>query len=244
MSGRVDGQGIYDGMPAYRQDRDWVEVRDSGAWRVQSLPVVTSIADLSAVSNPHTGLVASDTGNAVLHRYTGSAWQSITPHRQVVTLTGTTASIVFSSIPATTKTITLRVTGRGDAAGATVVQLYMRINGDSGGNYYGIRHAIANTTESIQNYSVSTVAAVGWISGPVAASNHFGQSTIELTGWSQASHMLNFTAHSAVYPSAATSMHETGGGVYNVAGPYTSITLIANLGNFVVGTEATLEAWL
>lgn len=66
--------GAYDGFTVWRQDRKWLEVYDGTGWRVQGTATVTSVADLSAITHPYTGQLASDGAAGVLHRYTGAAW--------------------------------------------------------------------------------------------------------------------------------------------------------------------------
>jgi hypothetical protein len=66
--------GKYDGMQIYRQDRNWVEIYDGAAWRVQGVGIVTSIADLAAITDPVAGQLASNTADGLIYKYTGSAW--------------------------------------------------------------------------------------------------------------------------------------------------------------------------
>lgn len=70
----------YDGMAVWRRDRDWLEVHDGTAWRVQGVAICTSTADRdSAITNPEAGQLAFVTSNATLYRYTGGGWVTVNP---------------------------------------------------------------------------------------------------------------------------------------------------------------------
>lgn len=66
--------GLYDGLQVYRKDRDWTEIYDGTAFRVQSLPIVSSTSDLSAITNPATGATAFNTADDAVYRY-NSTWR-------------------------------------------------------------------------------------------------------------------------------------------------------------------------
>lgn len=71
------------GLEVWRTDRKWLEVCDGAAWRVQGVPIVTSVADLAAITNPVAGNVAWNTGDAKMYAYVGGAWKPQTPGRIV-----------------------------------------------------------------------------------------------------------------------------------------------------------------
>lgn len=67
----------YDGMAVWRQDRDWAEVYDGSAWRVQGVAICTSEADRdSAITHPRSGQYAATTDADTLWQYDGAtaAW--------------------------------------------------------------------------------------------------------------------------------------------------------------------------
>jgi hypothetical protein len=64
--------GLYNGFTIWRQDRKWLEVHDGTAWRVQGVPIVTSVADLAAITAPLTGQIAWCTADDSFYRYSGS----------------------------------------------------------------------------------------------------------------------------------------------------------------------------
>ncbi len=68
--------GAYDGMPVYRKDRRWVEINDGNVWRPLSIPIVSSVADLSAITHPATGSLAYNTADDGIYRYNGG-WRRV-----------------------------------------------------------------------------------------------------------------------------------------------------------------------
>ena len=65
----------YDGMEIYRLDRDWVEIYDGTAWRVQGLALCSSIVDRdAAITHPTAGTEAYVTGTRTRYVYDGTVW--------------------------------------------------------------------------------------------------------------------------------------------------------------------------
>ena len=48
----------YDGMPIWRADRNWTEVYDGTAWRVQGIAIVADVSGLSYITDPIDGQAA------------------------------------------------------------------------------------------------------------------------------------------------------------------------------------------
>lgn len=87
----------YDGYAVYRADRNWVEIHDGTAWRVQGVAVCSSGTDRdAAITNPYSGQLAIVTNVGLVYRYDGAAWQKLVPSRvtnaqdAVATTTSTT----------------------------------------------------------------------------------------------------------------------------------------------------------
>lgn len=72
----------HDGMPIYREDRDWIEVFDGAVWRVQGVAVCTSTTDRdNAITNPYSGQLAVTTDTDQLWHYDAATtqWRYATP---------------------------------------------------------------------------------------------------------------------------------------------------------------------
>lgn len=65
----------YDGFTIYRQDRDWIEVYDGTAFRVQGIAVCSSTSDRdTAITNPVNGQYAVTTDTNTLWVRAGGSW--------------------------------------------------------------------------------------------------------------------------------------------------------------------------
>lgn len=232
--------GIYDGLHVYRQDRDWIEVYDGAAFRVQGVARVTSFADLSAVSNPATGQLAVNTADGTQYRYDGSAWV-ITLYRVVQKVTGSpVARVTFSSIPTSIRVLTCTWTARGTSA---VIASNMRaqVNNDNGTNYDNNFMQVNNSTVS-GNVGVGVnVWQIGVCTAGSAAANNFGSGELHIPGWNNPhSANLNCQYRSHMWESAANSWYQSGGGLYFAGGPFNRLDFFCDTGNIDTGSEFLL----
>jgi len=79
----------HDGQAVYRTDRDWVEIYDGTAWRVQGLALCSSGSDRdTAVTHPYAGQLAYISNVSAVHRYSGSAWVPERPAARMLRTTG------------------------------------------------------------------------------------------------------------------------------------------------------------
>lgn len=65
---------LYEGLTIYLTDRDWIEVYDGSFWRVRGQSVVSSFANLSQITSPYNGQIATDTATNTVWQYNGSMW--------------------------------------------------------------------------------------------------------------------------------------------------------------------------
>jgi hypothetical protein len=73
-----DALTAWDGLQIYRRDRDWVEIRDGSAWRVQGVAVCTSTADRdAAITHPYNGQIAVTTDLGIVWRRHAGAWGTL-----------------------------------------------------------------------------------------------------------------------------------------------------------------------
>lgn len=108
----------FDGMVIYRQDRDWVEIHDGTAWRVQGTAICSSTADRdSAITSPVNGQLAFTTDTNILYVRASGAWTEylgkLLPRGLVATTTFTTDSATWTTSEVITRTVTFTaVAGR------------------------------------------------------------------------------------------------------------------------------------
>ncbi|WP_225727293.1 MULTISPECIES: hypothetical protein [unclassified Nocardia] len=68
----------YSGQTVYRQDRGWLEISDGSRWRVPSIPVCASFADLTAtIKDPALGQLVLSADDGMLYRWTGGSWLGV-----------------------------------------------------------------------------------------------------------------------------------------------------------------------
>lgn len=235
----------FDGMVIERQDRSprWLELYDGTAWRVITDAVCSSTSDRdTAITNPYTGQRAFVTADLLTYRYTGSAWVVHGLYRQTTLLGADAASVTLSSIPSTLKRLAVTWTARSTAA-AVFDDLRMRINGNTGTNYFGNLHTQQNTTiSSFAEVSLTYGTVGGGIAAASAAASNFGSGEVTFTGWNAPASRpaLNWLWAGHMFESAANSFYSQGGGLFIVAGPYTSLTFLAGAGNLKAGSEFTV----
>lgn len=234
--------GLYDGMTIYRRDRDWVEVYDGAAWRVQGMPIVSSSADLSAITNPSTGQTAFATGDKQIYYYTGSAWRVQGAYRGVTKLASPAASATFT-LPTYLTDVTIRVSAR-STTGAVNDSLVMRINSvSSGTSYLSTNLTVATTTlGAVNNPSGIDDFWICNIPGNNANPGYYGPAHIDISGWNDPHSTLSAMWRGFTYPdSAANAWLHHGGGHFVVDGPYTTIQLLPGSGaNFATNTQFTV----
>lgn len=235
----------YDGMVIERMDRNprWLELYDGTAWRVITDAVCSSTSDRdTAITNPYNGQLAMIQSSGQMYRHTGSAWTAHQQYRDAIVLGADAASITFSSIPASLKTVQVEWTARSTAA-VVNLDMHMRINGSSAASYSHLISYQVNTTYSNFSNTGIAQATVGAMLAANAGANNFASGYIHFPGWSASPGRLTWTNRSFYIETLAASAFGDGGGMFFVAGPYTSITLFPSSGNFLTGSQFTLYGW-
>lgn len=163
------------------------------------------------------------------------------------TLTATSASVVFSSIPTNLRRLRCTFFAKADNA-VTVQLLLMRVNGDSSASYfYEYSQAQNNAGNPLQlGANGATSGNVGLTGG--TSTFFFGSGTIDFQNWDRLSvqNQLSWTFNSeAIGNALANFTANSGGGTYNGnTAPYTSLTFFPQAGNFIAGTDFQLEGSL
>ncbi len=199
-------------------------------YRVDSLPVVSSTADLSAITNPHTGMVASNTGDGLMYRYTGAAWVVHGLWRATTELS--VAGTFSFTVTSTLRNLTIRYTARSTAATVTDVA-YLRINNNSTALDY--LHQI-NQVIDAANFPDANPATdkffIANIPGSTTTSTCFGGGVINIQGWDAPHQTLSATWQGHCYAdSNVNAFLVTGGGWFRGSGPYTTVQIFPTAGN-------------
>lgn len=230
--------GMYPGYTIYRTDRKWIEEYDGTYWRVQGVPLVSSLSDCAAITHPLTGMLASDSSARTRYRYTGSAWE-VQEWKYSYTTTGTEADITVSPIPSTLKTLEITLTARSTIS-ASIGVVFLQINGDGGFNYYNsYMFSQAGATGYI-NTSANATWTIGYAAGASSTAGLFVASESTIVGWDNPHASCLTAMYRGGFYDSTTNVTWNGGGAYKGAGPYTSLRLSTGSGSFVVGTEVNI----
>lgn len=177
-----------------------------------------------------------------------SSWSMLTPYRKKFLLTGATASIVFTlpTLPFALARASVRWQARSDAGGFAAQNIQMRINGDASAQYNTqmLQGSATGVTAAAQ--TATTFANVGLQPVAAATAGTFATGEIRflgLEGPTGHTTSLGWTFDNMIMSPATGQWAQTGGGNWVGAAPYTSITLFPQAGNWVAGSEFTLEAW-
>lgn len=173
----------------------------------------------------------------------GTSWVDGMPiYKARSTLGGTTASVTFSGLPTnpSLREVWITWTARGDTA-AGAVNVRMRINGSSAAVYNSQVHQASNTVSSAAQLLASTSSIIGLMAGSTALAGVYGVGKVDIPGFnSPHSGFLGWNYQSSVMDTTNGVFVNNGGGNFTPAGPYTSITLLPETGNFVTGSDFSL----
>lgn len=142
------------------------------------------------------------------------------------------ASVTFSSIPATYTDLIVYVSAR-DTSSAVGQTLAMRLNGDSTtGNYSWIRLEGNGATASSGSGLSDNALVAGATVGSTATANTFDSSYIYISNYLSANYKsMSFDTVSE--NNATTAYADLNAGLWKTTNPITSITLYGTSGNFV-----------
>jgi hypothetical protein len=159
-----------------------------------------------------------------------TALQALSPYRDRQTLGVAAASVTFSSIPTTLRS--LRVLFRAGTSAGAASNVTMRINGNGAAVYTYYNAGSTDGADIAPAGGIVTEALVGVASGIV--STRFSSHEVVFPSWDQTT-ILNWHYHSYAWDGGLYARY--GGGTYNAAGPYTSITLFCAAGNLIAGSD-------
>lgn len=157
-----------------------------------------------------------------------------------VTLSGSQSSITFSSIPSTYTHLQIRGVGRTNRSNYSVELLYIRFNGDTGGNY----STVGLNSDGVNMYTYpaansATFMYGGQIATSIAGTGAFGVTITDILDYKSTTKNKSVRSVSGVEPNASYSGSVYGGmnvmsGLYMNTSAITSITLTTELsGNFL-----------
>ena len=177
-------------------------------------------------------------------RWNGSVWEQCEPWTAFNTLGATTASVTFSSIPTTLKTVRLTCTVRQDNA-SVYQDLVFRIGGDTGSNYRYAGQFVQNVTPGGFVAAAQTSARIGFVNGTLVDAGTFTTAEALFQGWNSP-HANNLTAlvrSGFTGVAGGNNLLWHGQATYHGSNAYTSITIFPIAGSFIAGSQFVLEGW-
>lgn len=156
-------------------------------------------------------------------------------------LSGAAATFDFTSIPSTYRDLLLTIDGRSDGAASDAI-VYMRLNNDSGNNYYTQMLAGVAAAATAAEYLAVSAMVTGYVPANTAGANisssvriiipSYAMTTFQKTELSQSGRKTG-TASGNLYSAA-------GFGTWANTGAINQVTILPSVGSFITGTRATL----
>lgn len=164
------------------------------------------------------------------------------PYLARQTLGGSAASVTFSSIPASLRSLRIRWSSRGDSA-VNTQYVFLQINGSSAAQYSYAFEQNTNTGLAAGATAGDTKGLVGVMVGASATAGVYATGVVDIIGWdSPHASSLGWAQTSCALGTGIANFTSTsGGGAFTVTGPYTSLTLLPQTGNFVSGSDFQIE---
>ena len=152
-----------------------------------------------------------------------------------------TATITFSSISGSYRSLLLVFDGRSNAA-VTSTTVGVQFNGDTAANYYWQRMRGNNATSSAAATAGGTSIQVGFINGTTTAAGIISGFELLIPSYSATTFqkVLHTLSPHREGTAATTTYIESYGGWWASTAAITSITLTPASGSFLTGTHATL----
>jgi hypothetical protein len=163
------------------------------------------------------------------------------PYSTSQTLAASAASVTFSSIPRTLKSLRLLLAARGDTA-AAFAQVIIRFGGDTSAVYsYAVQYYSGGASSAATNTGMNLPYA-GYIPAASATAGRFGCVEIAIAGWdSPTGHTTGCQYRfQGGYIAGTNYVTAQGSGEYFGTATLNSITLLPIAGNFVAGSEFVL----
>lgn len=173
----------------------------------------------------------------------GIAWASPVGEQLIEerVLGGTSASETFSSIVATYRDLRVIVRGRGDKV-ATFVEVRLRVNGDTAGNYDFESMAVNNTTGTSSGAAAQTSALAGWVEAASSPANAATTTEIRIYDYRGTTFQKHASASSGVKTgTAAANFFSLRSDMWwRSTAAITSVTVFPDANNFIAGTVLSL----
>lgn len=234
----------WDGLACWRQDRDWIEVYNGSVWHVRSQATVANTGDLSAITNPFSGQLASNTGDAQTYRYNGTAWKPLPGLIFETTLGVAAANVSIPTIPSTFGTLRLHVVARSSAA-VVSANLHVQFNGDTGATQYDYQEDYGQQAASgaVEVLAQNAIPMREMSGASAALANHPGSFVVDIPKYAGTTFIKMINGNSSWSQGTLTGQMITRNfsGRWRSTAAISSMLLFPSTGNFLAGTYVALE---
>lgn len=157
------------------------------------------------------------------------------------TVTGaSTASITFSSIPATYQHLVVRGVVRSDRSGYTQTGNLFRLNGDTGSNYnWQQMYSSSGGTPTYESYASETALRIGEQPAANAPTSNFGFTWVQINDYASVNKYKTYHAHGGSDRNG-TGFFSHCLGNWRSLSAVNSITFTEGAANYIVGTTLSL----
>jgi hypothetical protein len=216
---------------------DVLTAADTNGYLMQGVWVFANAAARdAAVTSPQEGNMCYLKDTDVTQSYSGSAWTAVGGGGMTVISTGTLSStgVTFSSIAGTYNNLQLSLTGVNSGAN----RVYIRVNGDSGANYFGFYNRERNGTASLATYNtggtgISEMQIDGLVTPDSGATNTY---IITIPSYAATTGAKTLASSSYVFSSSFKVPSQNVFSYNGTAGAITSVTVAISGGTFSAGT--------
>jgi hypothetical protein len=157
------------------------------------------------------------------------------------TVTGaSTASITFSSIPATYQHLVVRGVLRSDRSGYTQTGNLFRLNGDTGSNYnWGQMYSSSGGTPTYESYANETALRIGEQPAANAPTSNFGFTWLQINDYASTNKYKTYHQHGGSDRNG-TGFFGHNFGNWRSLSAVNSITFTEGAANYIAGTTFSL----
>lgn len=210
--------------------------------------ILTKSTDRPAAGTVPEGqhIYEADTDKVYITTDGGTSWIQTYPHTGLTKiaeniLVGTAASVTFSSIPATYRSLILHAVARGDTA-ATLISIGLRFNGDSTAIYDHQSLLSAATTVAAAENINGTSASIGDASAASATAGAASVFDIKVPFYAGTTFWKEYVSNSELANGTGTgTVHNRQFvGRWRSTAAVNSITLTPAAGNFIAGSSFVL----
>lgn len=188
-------------------------------------------------TNPAVGMMIYETDRGLTAYWSGTAWVYQPQVIKSQTLTGTTAALTFSAVPAVFSFLRLEWRVHLDTGGPT--DLLMQVDGITTANYLWAKaEEVGGSMTAFHAGAATTTMKIGAASA--TTSGYFSSGSMAIAGWNASTGYLSTSGTSTLFDSNSTDYVGTYGDLFAGTAPHASLKIYPAAGSFVAGSQFLL----